>query len=59
MANIADPDQTSQNAALDQGLHCLQMIELFFSRNIYISQPDVWYRKLKLDSSNDCGGVDD
>ena len=25
-ANSADPDQTPQNAASDQGLHCLQIV---------------------------------
>ena len=26
LANSADPDQTPQNAASDQGLHCLQIV---------------------------------
>ena len=26
LANSADPDQTQQNAAFDQGLHCLQTV---------------------------------
>ena len=27
LANSADPDQTPQNAASDQGLHCLQSVQ--------------------------------
>ena len=27
LANRADPDQTPQNAASDQGLHCLQIVQ--------------------------------
>ena len=34
LANSADPDQTPQNAASDQGLHCLQILQPFFSSNI-------------------------
>ena len=34
VANSADPDQTLQNAASDQGLHCLQIVKSFFSRNM-------------------------
>ena len=33
--NSADPDQTLQNAVSDQGLHCLQIVQQFFFRNIY------------------------
>ena len=29
LANSVDPDQTPQNAASDQGLHCLQLIREF------------------------------
>ena len=29
-ANSVDPDQTPQNAASDQGLHCLKIIQQFF-----------------------------
>ena len=29
----ADPDQTMQNAVSDQGLHCLQVVQPFFSQN--------------------------
>ena len=36
LANSADPDQTPQNAASDQGLHCLQIVQPFFFRNIDI-----------------------
>ena len=34
MANSADQDQTAQNVASDQGLHCLQIVRPFFSQNI-------------------------
>ena len=34
LAHSADPDQTPQNAASDQCLHCLQIVQQFFSRNI-------------------------
>ena len=34
VANSADPDQKPLNVASDQGLHCLQMAEPFFSQNI-------------------------
>ena len=34
LVNSADPDQMPQNAASDQGLHCLQTVYPFFSRNI-------------------------
>ena len=34
LANSADPDQMLQNMASDQGLHYLQLVELFFSRVI-------------------------
>ena len=34
LAKSADSDQTPQNAASDQGLHCLQIGQSFFSRNI-------------------------
>ena len=34
LANSADPDQMPQNVASDQGLHCLQIVQQFFSRNI-------------------------
>ena len=30
MANSADPDQMPQNAASDQGPHCLQSVQSFF-----------------------------
>ena len=30
-----------QNAASDQGLHCLKIVQTFFFRNIYIIQPDI------------------
>ena len=33
IANSADPDQTLQNAASDQGLHFLQIVQPFFSQN--------------------------
>ena len=33
-ANSADPDQMPQNAASDQGFHCLQLDWPYFSRNI-------------------------
>ena len=33
LAKSADPDQTPQNAASDQGLDCLQTVQPFFSRN--------------------------
>ena len=29
-ANSVDPDQTLQNAASDQGLHCLPLIQHYF-----------------------------
>ena len=41
LLNSADLDQTPQNAASDQGLHCLQIVGPFFSRNMLISQPDL------------------
>ena len=34
MENSADPDQMLQNVASDQGLHCLQIVQPVFSRNI-------------------------
>ena len=34
LANSAYPDRTPQNAASDQGPHCLQTLQPFFSRNI-------------------------
>ena len=34
LANSADPDQMPQNAASDQGLHFLQIVQPIFSRNI-------------------------
>ena len=34
LANSADPDQTPQKAASDQSLHCLQILQPFFSRNM-------------------------
>ena len=37
LANSGDPDQTPQNAASDQGLHCLQIVWPFLSRNIQIT----------------------
>ena len=41
LTNIADPDQTPQNAASDQGLHCLHYIQEFL-QNIAIvkNKPD-------------------
>ena len=30
-----------QNVASDQGLHCLQIVQPFFYRNIYIIKPDI------------------
>ena len=30
LANSVDLDQTPQNAASDQGLHCLQLIQRYF-----------------------------
>ena len=36
LANSADPNQMAQNAASDQGLHCLQTVQAFFFRNTYI-----------------------
>ena len=35
LANNAEPDQTPQNAASDQDLHCLQIVQPFFFKNIY------------------------
>ena len=32
--NSEDPDQMLQNAASDQGLHCLQFIQLFLYINM-------------------------
>ena len=29
LANSVDPDQTSENATFDQGLHCLQELQKF------------------------------
>ena len=29
-ANSVDPDQMQQNGVLDQGLHCLQLIQHYF-----------------------------
>ena len=31
LANSVDPDQTPQNAASDQGLHCLHLVQEFLS----------------------------
>ena len=31
LANSEDPDQTTQNAASDQGLHCLPLIQQFYT----------------------------
>ena len=36
-----DPDQMPQNAASDQVLHCLQILQLFFSKNISIKYVDI------------------
>ena len=56
MANKADPDQMSQNAASDQGLHCLQTIQPFFFSNI--TSYSLIYLKSKMGSSNIyCGRV--
>ena len=35
LANTADPDQMPQNAASDQGFHCLQIVQSFYFKNIY------------------------
>ena len=35
-----EQDKMQQNMASDQGLHCLQIVQQFFLRNIYIVQPD-------------------
>ena len=32
--NSTEPDQTPQNEASDQGLHCLQIVQPFCFRNI-------------------------
>ena len=31
LANIADPDQTPQNAEFDQGLHCLKIVQPYLN----------------------------
>ena len=58
MVNSADPDQMPQNAASDQGLHCLQ-IHVVSHLSLGICKSHSWtYLKLKLDSSNiQCGRV--
>ena len=33
LTNIVDPDQTPQNAASDQGLHCLPLIQQFYTHS--------------------------
>ena len=33
LANSIDPDQTPQNAASDQGLHCLPVIQQFYKHS--------------------------
>ena len=51
-----DPDQTPQNAASDQGLHCLQIVQLFFSSLGPSKSHSGTLLNLKLDSSNiQCG----
>ena len=37
-ANMLDPDQTPQNAASDQGLHCLPLTQQFYTH----SQVVIW-----------------
>ena len=34
LAYSADPDQMLQNVAPDQDIHCLQVVQPFFSQNI-------------------------
>ena len=55
MANSADPDQTPQNEAFDQGLHCLQIIEPCFSRSIQITIPDIPRIVIRLFQCMVCG----
>ena len=37
LTNIVDPDQTPQNAASDQGLHCLHSVQEFLQHMIIIA----------------------
>ena len=48
---LTEPDQMLPNPASDQGLHCLQIVQPFSFRNIYIIY-SLKYLKLKMDSSN-------
>ena len=48
--NRVDPNQTPQKAASDQGLHCLQIFQTFFFRNIYlIAAVALWTKFLRGD----------
>ena len=54
MGNSADPDQTPQNAASDQGLYCLQIAlkRLFRESGLFIVSPldkDLRKRGITLD----------
>ena len=44
------PRSTPQNAASDQGLHFLQIVQPIFFRNIYIIEPKI--PKIEINSSN-------
>ena len=48
LTNSADPDQTPQNAASNQGHHCLQILWTFFSWNRYITSPDSHKLEIRL-----------
>ena len=43
-ANNADPDQTLQNVASDQGLYCLPRIQQFYIHSKVV-KIDLWKRK--------------
>ena len=57
MATSADPDQMPQNAASDQGLHCLPIVQSFFLGILVSKSHNLTYLNSKLESSIHCWGV--
>ena len=46
-ANSLDPDQTPQNAASDQGLHCLPLTQLFYIHSKVVRKMDLLKRSIR------------
>ena len=44
-ANTVDQDQPQQNAACDQGLHCLPLIHQFYTHSLVVKL--TWWREVK------------